>query len=44
MFAVHEPIFAPTAGRIPMTPLLDVQGLTKSYGRQIGCADVAFTL
>jgi putative phosphonate transport system ATP-binding protein len=27
-----------------MTPLLDVQGLTKTYGERIGCADVSFTL
>jgi putative phosphonate transport system ATP-binding protein len=27
-----------------MTPLLDVQGLTKRYGGRIGCADVSFTL
>ncbi len=27
-----------------MTPLLDVQALTKRYGGRIGCADVAFTL
>jgi len=27
-----------------MTPLLSVRGLSKRYGRQIGCADVAFDL
>jgi len=27
-----------------MTPLLDVQGLTKTYGGRIGCTDVSFTL
>ena len=27
-----------------MTPLLEVKGLTKSYGRSLGCADVSFDL
>ncbi|MEM9477619.1 MAG: phosphonate C-P lyase system protein PhnK [Pseudomonadota bacterium] len=27
-----------------MTPLLSAQNITKRYGRQIGCADVSFTL
>ena len=27
-----------------MTPLLEVRGITKRYGRQIGCADVSFDL
>jgi putative phosphonate transport system ATP-binding protein len=27
-----------------MTPLLDVRGLTKTYGPRIGCRDVSFTL
>jgi putative phosphonate transport system ATP-binding protein len=27
-----------------MTPLLEVQGLTKRYGTRIGCADVSFNL
>jgi putative phosphonate transport system ATP-binding protein len=27
-----------------MTPLLEVQGLTKRYGARIGCADVSFNL
>jgi putative phosphonate transport system ATP-binding protein len=27
-----------------MTPLLQIKGLTKTYGRHIGCADVAFEL
>jgi ABC-type glutathione transport system ATPase component len=27
-----------------MTPLLDVRGLTKTYGGRVGCADVSFTL
>jgi putative phosphonate transport system ATP-binding protein len=27
-----------------MTPLLSVRGLTKSYGRSLGCADVGFDL
>ncbi len=27
-----------------MTPLLDVRGLRKSYGRQLGCQDVSFEL
>lgn len=27
-----------------MTPLLDVKSITKSYGRNIGCADVSFDL
>lgn len=27
-----------------VTPLLDVRGITKRYGRNIGCADVSFTL
>ena len=27
-----------------MTPLLSVQGLTKRYGRHVGCLDVSFDL
>ena len=27
-----------------MTPLLDVQSLTKTYGGRIGCSDVSFAL
>ena len=27
-----------------MTPLLEVSGLSKSYGRQIGCADVSLDI
>jgi energy-coupling factor transporter ATP-binding protein EcfA2 len=27
-----------------MTPLLSVRGLTKSYGRSLGCAEVSFDL
>jgi putative phosphonate transport system ATP-binding protein len=27
-----------------MTPLLDVRGLTKTYGGRVGCAEVSFTL
>ncbi len=27
-----------------VTPILDVRGITKRYGRQVGCADVSFAL
>lgn len=27
-----------------MTPILDVRGLTKRYGRQVGCEDVSFAI
>jgi putative phosphonate transport system ATP-binding protein len=29
---------------VPVTPLLNVRGLTKRYGARIGCADVSFDL
>ncbi|TIV76998.1 MAG: phosphonate C-P lyase system protein PhnK, partial [Mesorhizobium sp.] len=34
----------PIRNPAPQPPLLDVSGLSKSYGTQVGCRDISFAI